>query len=69
MLKRTDMLGRLVAALVGIQTEYFGVVLDVINKLSGVDSLRWKACFAKVLREGLEDSAVRVNRSSGLVFP
>lgn len=58
MSKKTDMLGRIVAALVGIPVGHLGLLLDVVNRLGSEDCALWKERFAEVLREGAKNMKV-----------
>lgn len=50
-MSKKDMLGPITRALVGLPTEHHGVVLDVVNKLSGTSAAQVKSLLVKALRE------------------
>jgi hypothetical protein len=58
MSKKTDLLGPIPRALVGVPREYLGVILDVANKLGGQDGKLWKVRLTGVLREGVKPEVV-----------
>jgi hypothetical protein len=65
------MLDPIIRALVGVPPEWLGIILDVINKVGGVDDERWRSHLATILREPIPllDTIIRVDRSIQPIYP
>lgn len=57
-----NMLDPIIRAMVGVQLQFLGVILDLCNKLAGSDGKLWYEKIRTTLREGVAKELVKITR-------